>query len=246
VTAYVGVDGCSGGWFAVGVDPDGTLDHGRHPDLQAVFDAHGDAERLLIDVPIGLPRADRRDCDVAARARLGSRASTVFHAPCRAVLDAPDHETASAVNRERTGYGLSIQAWHLVPKIRAVDETLRSSPAWRQRVQEAHPELCFAALCGGEDGDPVAASKSTRTGRKRRLDRLRPVLPGVDDLYRDCLDAYRRADVARDDVLDAAVLALSATGPLARVPDVPDGEVPRDDCDLPMRIRFPAPGAFDE
>ena len=235
MSSYVGVDGCSGGWLAVEYDPGGgILDHGLYETFAAVVSASPGADRLLVDIPIGLPETGRRRCDEEARTRLGSRASTVFFAPCRAVLDAADHETASAVNRERTGYGLSIQAWHLVPKIREVDAVLRSSPPLRETVAEAHPELCFAALGDG----PVAASKSTPAGREERLDRLGPWLH-VDEVYESCLDAYLRREVQRDDVLDALVLALSASRPLARVPPVPDEALPRDSVGLPMEIRTP-------
>jgi predicted RNase H-like nuclease len=159
----------------------------------------------------------------------------VFFSPCRAVLDAESHEEASATNRDRTGYGLSIQAWHLVPRIRQVDAVLRSSPAHRETVAEAHPELCFAAFGDG----PTAASKSTAAGRQERLDRLRPRLPAAPATYETCLSEYTRTDVARDDVLDAMVLSAAAAGPLGRVPDVPDEAVPRDAVGLPMEIRFP-------
>lgn len=234
---YVGVDGCSGGWFAVeydtGTDAVGT--HARYDTFAAVVEAHADAERLLVDMPIGLPASGRRRCDEAARERLGSRASTVFFAPCRAVLTAADHGEASAVNREHTGYGLSIQAWNLVPRIREVDTVLRNGSGVQSWVAESHPELCFAALAGG----PIESSKSTSAGRDARLDVLRTSLPEVDDVYETCLDSYYRKDVARDDVLDALVLALSASRPLTRVPDVSDAFVPRDDGGLPMEIQFP-------
>ncbi len=236
MSSYVGVDGCSGGWFAVTYDPgEGDLDHGLYETFAAVVSASPDAERLLVDIPVGLPQTGRRRCDEEAKQRLGSRASTVFFAPCRAVLDAADHETASTMNRVRTGYGLSIQAWHLVPKIREVDAVLRSSPASREAITEAHPELCFAALGGG----PIAEPKSTPAGRDERLDRLRPWLPDVEGMYESCLDAYLRKEVQRDDVLDALVLALAASRPLARVPPVSDEAVPRDAAGLPMEIRYP-------
>lgn len=234
---YVGVDGCSGGWFAVAYDSDANrpVTHDRYDSFTAVVAAHSDAERLLVDMPIGLPTSGRRRCDEAARELLGARASTVFFAPCRAVLDAADHTDASARNREHTGYGLSIQAWNLVPRIREVDAVLRDAPDTQSWVAESHPELCFAALADG----PVEASKSTTEGRDERLDVLRTPLPGVDAVYEACLDSYDRTDVARDDVLDALVLAVSASRPATRVPDVSDADVPRDGTGLPMEIQFP-------
>jgi predicted RNase H-like nuclease len=237
VSTYVGVDGCAGGWFAVeyGGSPDGGVDCGLYDDFSAVVDGVPDADRLLVDMPIGLPETSRRACDVAARGRLGSRASTVFFAPCRAVLDAESHAAASERNRARTGYGLSIQAWHLVPKIREVDEALRSSPRVEERVFEAHPELCFAALGDG----PVEAPKSTAAGQRARIDRLRESLPTAEEQYNAALDTFYRKDVGRDDILDALVLALAGSRPLGRLPDVDDAEVPRDAVGLPMEIRFP-------
>jgi predicted RNase H-like nuclease len=241
VSRYVGVDGCSGGWFAVAYDPEKEIvDHALFDEFTAVVDTFPTARRILVDMPIGLPETGRRACDEAARDRLGSRASTVFFAPCRAVLDAPDHETASAVNREHTGYGLSIQAWHLVPRIREVDALLRSSTQARERVIEAHPELCFAALGEG----PIEASKSTAAGQEARLDRLGSVFD-AEVAYEACLGAYLRRDVARDDVLDAFVLTVSAAGALDRVPPIADEDVPRDGVGLPMEIRFPASETFD-
>jgi predicted RNase H-like nuclease len=242
VPSYVGVDGCSGGWLAVDYDPDtGGVDHGLYETFTTIVDDHAGADRLLVDMPVGLPETGRRRCDEAARERLGSRASTVFFAPCRAVLYAPDHETASALNREHTGYGLSIQAWHLVPKIREVDDVLRASAEARATVAEAHPELCFAAFGEG----PVAEPKATPAGRRERLDRLAPLVSDVDGVYESCLEAYLRKEVKRDDVLDAMVLALSASRPLTRVPAVADEEVPRDAKGLPMEIRCPEIGIFD-
>jgi predicted RNase H-like nuclease len=91
----------------------------------------------------------------------------------------------------------------------------------------------------------VSVSKATAAGRTERLDRLRAVLPDVDATYEAWLDATLRKDVARDDVLDALVLAVSAAGPLARVPAVPDEQVPRDGVGLPMEIRYPDDHAFD-
>ena len=50
----VGVDGCKAGWFAVTVTDDGEWSHALYETAEAVLDRHGDAERILIDIPIGL------------------------------------------------------------------------------------------------------------------------------------------------------------------------------------------------
>ena len=244
--SLVGVDGCSAGWLAVSRS-DGRLDWGVYDSLAAVVD-DTDPDRLLLDIPVGLPTASRRSCDERARDRLGSRASTVFYTPARSVLDADSHAAASDANREATGYGLSIQAWHLVPKIRAVDAYLRRRPELvgvdgpagdRTRdpdaavVRESHPELCFAGLNGGV---PVSASKSEAAGRETRLDLLADVLPESRILYENVIEETYRKHVARDDVLDALVLAGVADRPLESLP----AEPPLDAAGLPMEIVHPA------
>ena len=241
----VGVDGCSAGWLAV-CRSDDSLDWGVYDSLSAVVDGT-DPDRLLLDMPVGLPDEGRRRCDEAAKERLGARASTVFYTPARAVLDAASHAEASDANREATGYGLSIQAWHLVPKIRAVDAFLRRRPELvgvdddgeQQRdpesavVRESHPELCFAGL---NDGAPVSASKASDAGRETRLALLDDVLPSARTLYETVLEETYRKDVARDDVLDALVLAGVAGRQLASLPPEP----PLDAAGLPMEIVQPA------
>ncbi|POG54841.1 DUF429 domain-containing protein [Haloferax marisrubri] len=255
VSPVIGVDGCRSGWVCAVAAADG-LSVRVVPDFDAVWELarERDAARVLVDIPVGLPDSARRACDREARELLGSRAATVFFAPVRAVLDADSHEAASAANRERTGAGLSIQAWHLVPKIREVDAVLRETPRARERVFESHPELAFAAFAG----EPLSESKSTPEGRTRRLDVLRTAFDGgearvgdgddgseadstgsrdldAERAYRETLDRTLRRDVARDDVLDALVLAAAARRPLGTLPSTP----PVDAAGLEMAIRVP-------
>lgn len=242
----VGVDGCPAGWIAVrrvGDDLDWHVCETFEDVLAATT-----PDRLLLDMPVGLPAADRRRCDERARDLLGDRAATVFYTPCRAVLDAGSHAEASDRNRAATGAGLSIQAWNLVPKIREVDAVVRDRPALvgvdetagspRRRaadavVRESHPELCFRALNGGS---PVAAPKREEAGRRRRLDLLDGALPGARGTYETVVAETYRKDVARDDVVDALGLLAAATGPLRSLPASP----PLDAAGLPMEIVHPA------
>jgi predicted RNase H-like nuclease len=242
----VGVDGCPAGWVAVrrvGADLDWHVRESFGDVLAAT-----DPDRLLLDMPVGLPAGERRRCDELARELLGDRAATVFYTPCRAVLDAESHAEASDRNRDATGAGLSIQAWNLVPKIREVDAVVRARPELvgvdggaeppRRRVadavvRESHPELCFRALNGGS---PVAASKATDEGRRRRLDLLDAALPGGRATYETVVAETYRKDVARDDVVDALGLLAAATGPLRSLPETP----PLDAAGVPMEIVCPA------
>ncbi|WP_411963332.1 DUF429 domain-containing protein [Haloferax sp. YSMS24] len=230
----VGVDGCRSGWVCGCRSADG-LTVRVVPDFETVWTDVVSAEtrHVLVDIPIGLPSASRRACDVEARRRLGSRASTVFFAPVRSVLDAPTHERASAENRDKTGYGLSIQAWNLVPKIRAVDSVLGATPRARALVSESHPELAFAAFAGG----PLTEPKSTAAGRRRRLDMLRTAMPDDDPetVYHETVDRTLRRELGRDDILDALVLTAAAQFPLEPLPNDP----PTDATGLEMAIYAP-------
>jgi predicted RNase H-like nuclease len=146
----------------------------------------GRIDAVAVDMPIGLPAAGPRACDVEARRRLGPRRSSVFPAPARRFLHAASFGDVT---------GLSIQAFNLLPRIAELDALM--DPALQERVVEAHPELAFARLDGGA---PLADSKRTRAGLAHRA-----ALLGVD------VEAVPRRRGARaDDVLDALVLVGTA------------------------------------
>jgi predicted RNase H-like nuclease len=173
--AVLGVDGCPGGWV-------GALVRGSQVDwyvgsLASLVELP--AAVVAVDMPLALPAGgERRACEVAARARLGPARSSIFYAPPLAVLDARDHAEASVLSRAAGSVGVSIQTWHIVPKIRealALDDP---------RLLEVHPELSFRAL------GPITASKKTAAGRAERLALLgSPVLPRGVAPTEDLLDA---------------------------------------------------------
>lgn len=228
----LGVDACPSGWVA-GIFDDAELYVTRHDTLESLWIEHTNAERLLIDAPIGLPESGRRDCDERARDLLGGRRSCVFYAPARAVLAADSYEEANDRNREHTGHGLSIQTYNVLPAIEEVARFLDDHEEAGGRVFECHPELCFAAFAGG---DPVPDSKHTEAGRTTRRELLRAELPGTEVAYENALDTYYRKDVGRDDVLDA--LALTAAAREAALQSVPSGRDHRTDR---RTIAYPEP-----
>jgi predicted RNase H-like nuclease len=185
---------------------------------------------LGVDLPIGLPeRAERggRACDRAARRLLGRpRASSVFSPPARAALSAERYEAAQAANRRSSnaGTGLSIQSYHLIGKIRALDRQL--TPPRQARVREVHPEVSFAAMNGGAG---VAASKKTEEGHARRRALLAEAGVAVPEA------APRGA--ARDDLLDACAACWTAAR-IARgeAQRLPEGPPPTDARGLRMEI----------
>ena len=203
-----GVDGCRAGWVVAlaEVTPRGPVVRSVEvaPLLGPVLDrvGRGELEVVALDMPVGLAADGPRDADRATRAALGPRRSSVFPAPVRAVLDATDHADAVARSRAACGAGIPVQAWHLVPKVREVDDLLRAAPPTvRSAVREAHPELAFSLLGDG----PCAHPKRTVAGRRERLARLRPWVPD-----RWTSPSRTPAGAARDDVLDALVLAVRA------------------------------------
>jgi predicted RNase H-like nuclease len=196
-----GVDGCRGGWVAFEVDLTAYATSVEVVDLPAwLRERPPDLACIGIDIPIGLLNGSRA-CDKAARKLLGQpRGTSVFAAPCRAAVHAATYEEASAVNRQKTGRGLSQQAWGIAPKIKQVDDAITSDCLrW---AFEVHPEVCFWALAGER---PMAHGKKTKAGASERLDLLRPVFPDIEHFMQN-----RPAKVGRDDLLDAAVAAWTA------------------------------------
>jgi predicted RNase H-like nuclease len=216
---YVGVDGCKEGWFAVAL-ADGGWHAGVFPDVASLWERFRGAALILIDVPIGLRDCgpEERTCDREARRFLGpERASSVFPAPCRAAVYADSYHEASKINQRLTGRRLSRQAWGIARKIREVDEFLTQEGKARLRIRETHPEVCFWALAGR----PMKHPKKTGSGFEERLEVLRSAYPGVDVVVQGALSVCRYGQVARDDVLDALVAAVSASMGTDRLCAVP-------------------------
>jgi predicted RNase H-like nuclease len=205
-----GLDGCRAGWVLATVQAT-PAENGRIPPveirvvdgLETVVDDLA-SRRLVaagIDIPIGLPPAGPRACDVAARRMLGARRSTIFPSPARAVLAADGYDEACALSREASGKAISKQTFNILPKIREVDRLLAPAIAVGAHLFEMCPELSFAVLTGS----PMRHAKRTAEGRAERQAALHRVFGDVDDL------AQRPpAGAAADDVLDALVGAWTA------------------------------------
>lgn len=181
-----GVDGCRGGWVVASGPPE-----------RPRFTIHGTFQQVLalghrplaVDMPIGLPTLGRkRTCDQVARRHLGRRACCVFSAPPRELLTAKDYDSVRK-------HGLTLQAFHLIPKIREVDRLIDAKQqAW---LRETHPELVFWRL----NGSQPLKSKKTREGLEHRLQLL----------TLKSLRSFARKLCAPDDLIDAAALLRAAT-----------------------------------
>ena len=163
----------------------GSLVAGTFAELR---EALAGAAAVGVDIPIGLPREGVRRADVAARAFVGPRRSSVFPAPPRAALTAATYAEARAILPS-----LSAQSFALARKILEVDACLDD------RVFEVHPEVSFAALAGRQLVHP----KRSWNGQMER----RRLLAGAGIELPDDLAGGM---AAADDVLDAAIVAWSA------------------------------------
>ena len=198
-----GMDGCRGGWVLVTSPAKGTRRStvtvvADLKETVAIVDA-GWVSVIGIDIPIGLPDAGPRPCDVAARRMIGHRARSVFPAPLRGSLGSQTYEDACARSRELGGKAMSRQVFAILPKVEAVDQLI--TPERQRYLVEVHPEVSFTVLAGR----PMVHPKSNSEGRLERLAFLRKVFPDVDDHVR-----RRDPRVKPDDILDAFAAAWTA------------------------------------
>jgi predicted RNase H-like nuclease len=201
----VGVDGARHGWLAVW-ENGRELDFALYDDPSALCVAHRAAAVIAVDVPIGLSDTGPREPDVLARRFVGGRrASSIFSAPVRAILDAATQAEASRRHRDIDGRGFGAQAFAILPKIRQWDSLLLGDPELRTRVFEVHPEVSFAAL---NNRIGLAERKKAPEGAEKRLELLGREF-GFGSVRR-LLDACPRSGAAPDDVLDALVALWSA------------------------------------
>ncbi|WP_435100305.1 DUF429 domain-containing protein [Halorubrum sp. N11] len=244
----VGVDWASRGWLAVAIVGDEWTAR-MHPSIHSVWFEHRDAESILVDIPIGLPESERRECDRGAKEFLGpDRARSVFWTPCRDAVERDTYESAKRANQEARGDSLSTQAWGLIPRIREVDRFLRDTEDARGVVAESHPEVCFASFAGGSL--PSKHDDGGLDDRRAILEATAESAAGVyDGFVAEHIEgqpswARRIGSSNRDDLLDAMVLALTADvggGEFDRTADHAQGgteSVPKDAEGLPMQIVY--------
>lgn len=234
MSTAIGVDGCKAGWLYFRFDGD-SISFGCAATLAEILKGVPDDACILVDMPIGLLEAGKseRHCDLAARAALSpGRSSSVFPAPCRQALAAPSYTEASAINQRKLGRKLSKQSWALAPKIRELDDLLANSEIARASIRETHPEICFWGLAGG----PMAYPKNTRDGFLDRMTLLKLVEPMAEEMIAAAFLVHGGFDAARDDVVDAFVVAICARAAenLQTMPKEPK----RDRRGLPMEICY--------
>jgi predicted RNase H-like nuclease len=217
--AVAGVDGVPGGWVVARV-AGGHVAWSVVGSATDVLAATVGCAAVGVDIPLGLPTGVApRACDVACARRLGRARSSVFPAPPRPVLAATTPEEAFAVARRLTGRAISLQTFHIGPKIREWDGV-----ALPCHVVEVHPEVSLRTLAPGVGFAP----KKTARGAGQRiaaLGRWLDVARALGDLP---------AGARLDDVLDALAAAWSAQRWAAGTAEVLGEEL--DDRGRPMRV----------
>ncbi len=189
---------------------------GFYPSVFNLWHHHQDADRILIDIPIGLKDDGKRWCDVEAKQLLGSsRGNSVFYTPIRAGVEAQNIKEAKRAQKS-LHFSIQNQAWAIVPRIQEVDEFLEmfEEEVDNTDIRETHPEICFWAL---NDGEPMTHGKKTEEGIEERLSLLSNYLTDARGLYEDAVETFTEPEWAsvigksgRDDILDAMVAALTA------------------------------------
>ena len=227
-----GVDGCKGGWVAALRDLEaGDIVFGLFDRLAHLLDGEFRPAVVAVDIPIGLLDAGERACDREARRLVKGRASSVFPAPIRGVLEMALYAEANELSRRVNGKGLSRQSFGLVPKIREVDGEVRARPPGL--IHEVFPEMSFVGMNGGK---PLSHSKHNRLGLLERRNLLVKVYGR--ELGRLERQAAGLKGLALDDLYDALATLETARrivdGEARRVPD----PAPYDRLGVPMQVTY--------
>jgi predicted RNase H-like nuclease len=117
------------------------------------------------------------------------------------MLKQTSYEKACQYSKDRFGKAISLQSWHLFPKIRDVQTILSQAQI---DIYEIHPELSFRSL---NRNTVILESKKSAEGHKIRRKLLERTFSNFDfDLIRA---QYLKKDVADDDILDALIVLWS-------------------------------------
>ncbi|WP_440988375.1 DUF429 domain-containing protein [Haloarchaeobius baliensis] len=240
-STVAGVDWAGGQWLVVRLR-DGSYDTcSVEPDFETLWQEHHYLDRILIDVPIGLPDegtlAQRERLDSLARSVTGF-SSSVFPVPSRGAADlANEDESYEAVAQQNQGdidKGLRKQSHQLAKAAGQVDAVLQEDDESSEKVIESHPEVCFRGLLG----EQLQHKKSWAPGLGERLQAIGEQLeqPGalLGSITGDLIGTEASVDV--DDVVDALALAVVAQtdDDIRYLPADPRA----DSAGIPMRMAY--------
>lgn len=213
---FLGIDGCRGGWVVAEISS-AKVSLKIAKSLSELLTLICSCKIALIDIPLGFPDRDYRQCDLIARKILGRRRSSIFLLPLKSALLMENYEEACDLNYAHMGVKFSRQIWNIRGKVIEANGFVVSHKL-QGRIRESHPEICFWAL---NSKRICKYSKKTTYGIKERKDILSRYLDlvGLEEFLNE-----NRTLCKMDDILDSLVLSVSATyyDRLKSIPSYPD------------------------
>jgi predicted RNase H-like nuclease len=240
-TLVAGADGCPPGWAVVLKDISGRKapELLTCPDMAALLRHPKVPALIAVDMPIGLPERvgqGGRGPEVELRALLGERKSSVFSIPSRSAVYAEDFEKACEASLATSDppRKISIQAFHLFPKVRELDALIRADLGLATIMRECHPEGAFMVMNGRQ---PLSEPKKVKSVvHEAGINQRKVLLMEVAGYSADFLDIKPPKGVGVDDFIDACACAWVAEK-LARDEAVRFPEKPeRDAFGIPIAI----------
>lgn len=240
-TLVAGADGCPPGWAVVLKDIAGH----KASELLACLDMASLLKLpklpalIAVDMPIGLPDSvgpGGRSPEVELRSLLGERKSSLFAIPSRATVYAEDFERACEASLATSipPRKISIQAFHLFPKIRELDALIRADMGLVSILRECHPEGAFMMMNRRE---PLSEPKKIKSAiNPAGINQRKKLLLEVAGFSEEFLKTRPPKGVGADDFIDACACAWVAEklarGEAISFPARPE----RDSFDIPMAI----------
>lgn len=235
----IGIDGCKGGWITA-VICGGELHLYKFASFAELAEKQFEKQPFdacLVDMVIGLQGNDEQiRPDTVAREILKRRRgapSTVFPAPCRKAVYGENKEERRQANVEILHKKISSPADAIIPKMREVDEFLQTTPRYKNKILESHPEVCFARL----NGQVLSSSKHEKEGIRERVAVIAGYLPEVTEHW--VVQKARQMNCSRDDITDSVCLAIVANMLAQGKTETIPAEPMADDTGLFMQMVIP-------
>jgi len=219
MTMLASADGCRGGWLVAKCNSwpcEYTPYLAICADFRSLVEFTRDCERVVVDIPIGLPAGTQvRYCDVKARGLLAKdgASSVVFDAPPRETLPARSTEEFQRLHKESRKKGAGWPVWGILPKIKEADEAM--TPALQRRIYEFHPELVWLRVAGRYLGP-----KHDKPGLTNRVNALDAYVPSLKQVlqWKKGLGAAAKLDDVLDAVIGLAVADASLKSKKYKLP----------------------------
>ncbi len=204
MSRVAGIDGAREGWVIAELTPTLTLYYATS--IDSFFQQSVTYDCILIDMIMGLPSSpSMRRPEDEIHQLLGRQSASLFRVPCRAAVYAKTKAEMYQLHEHYMHQKLTPFSINLIPKIREVDGWLRQHQEMQSVCYESHPETAFQLL----SGQRLSHSKRTREGLHERFALLCQWVPDLD--FTELQLFSKTHHVKLDDVLDAIVLAYTAT-----------------------------------